>query len=399
MTGFENIYDQKALEQDLSANHGRPYQQCSMSVMDTIGDPEITFDENGVCHYYQDYLKAEETYVLKGKAGEAKVEEWVKILKENGRGKKYDCLLGVSGGVDSTYLAYKAKELGLRVLCVHFDNGWNSELAVQNIEHIVSKCGFDLYTYVINWEEFKDIQLSFFKAHVIDIEAVTDIAIFAALDKICSDHKLNYILDGRNVVTEEVLPDNWTFKNTVNLKDIHDKFGTVPLKTYPIMNIWRETYLRLFQPFVSVQLLNYLPYHKKEVKQIIMKELGWKDYGGKHYESVFTRFYQGYILPKKFNVDKRKAHLSNLIFSGQITKEEALEELKQPICSAELIKEDKEFALKKLGFSEAEFDAYIAHPPIPHTNYAHSSNPYERYPLLKILRPAYRLLKKIKGNA
>ena len=391
------LYNQAVLEKNIDANYGRPYQQCTLSVMDTIADPHITFDEKGICNYYYNYKKVESEHVLKAEKGDQKVNEWVKILKEHGIGKKYDCILGVSGGVDSTYLAYIAKNLGLRVLCVHFDNGWNSELAVQNIEHIISKCGFDLYTYVINWEEFKDIQLAYFKANVIDIEAVTDIAIFAALDKICSQYNIKYILDGRNVVTEEVLPKSWFCKDHSNLLDIHKQHGTIPLKSYPLMNIWREAYLRLFQPFESIQLLNYLPYIKHKAKEIIISELDWRDYGGKHYESVFTRFYQGYILPKKFNVDKRKAHLSNLIFSGQITKEQAIEELKTPIYKEDIFREDKEFAIKKLGFTEKEFDAYIDTPPQSHSNYKLGANPYQRYPILRLVRPFYQLAKKLLG--
>ena len=191
------------------------YRQCSISVMDNIADPDITFDEKGICNYYYEYLEAEKKYVLKGEVGQKKYEQLITQLKTDGKGKKYDCILGVSGGVDSTYLAYLAKEAGLRVLCVHFDNGWNSELAVKNIQNIVEKCGFDLYTYVIDWEEFKDIQLSYFKANVIDIEAVTDIAIFSALDIICKEQGIKHIIDGRNVVTEVPYPKRGSLKTRV----------------------------------------------------------------------------------------------------------------------------------------------------------------------------------------
>ena len=359
------------------------YRQCSFSVMDNIADPDITFDENGICNYYYEYLEAEKQHVLKGEAGEKNYNEIIVKIKTDGKGKKYDCILGVSGGVDSTYLAYLAKQAGLRVLCVHFDNGWNSELAVKNIQNIVEKCGFDLYTYVIDWEEFKDIQLSYFKANVIDIEAVTDIAIFSALDIICKEQGIKHIIDGRNVVTEVTLPQSWICKNTSNLRDIHDRFGTMKRKAYPLMSPIRRRMVARSKPFESWPLLNYVVYDKKAAKETIINELNWRDYGGKHYESVFTRFYQGYILPTKFKVDKRKAHLSNLIFSGQITKDEALAELKEPIYPVAIYDQDLQFVLKKLGFTKQAFHDYLASPAVPHSFYNMSLSIFNEYPLLK----------------
>jgi N-acetyl sugar amidotransferase len=358
-------------------------RQCSLSVMDNIADPNITFDEKGICNYYYEYLKAENEQVFKGAEGESKFKEILTQIKTDGKGKKYDCILGVSGGVDSTYLAYLAKKEGLRVLCVHFDNGWNSELAVKNIQSIIEKCGFDLYTYVIDWEEFKDIQLAYLKANVIDIEAITDIAIFSALDIICKEKKIKHILDGRNVVTEITLPNSWVCKNTSNLKDIHKKFGKIPLKTYPIMSPIRRRLVARLKPFHSWPLLNYVDYNKEMVKKLISLELGWRDYGGKHYESVFTRFYQGYILPNKFKVDKRKAHLSNLIFSHQMTKDEALIELEKPIYPIHLLQTDKEFVCKKLGITQEELQNYINAPAKMHSEYVLSISLFDEYPILK----------------
>ncbi len=372
------------------------YRQCSLSVMDNIADPDIRFDENGICNYYEEYLEAEKLYTLRNEAAEERVSNLISEMKQAGKGKKYDCMLGVSGGVDSTYLALKAKEYGLRVLCVHFDNGWNSELAVKNIENIISKCGFDLYTYVIDWPEFRDIQLAYFKANVIDLEAVTDIAIFSSLDKICKENKLKYIIDGRNVWTEETLPKAWIFKDPENLIDIHHKFGSLTLKSYPLLHKFRRAYNQFQKPFHSIKLLNYLPYHKKSAKEEISNKLAWRDYGGKHYESVFTRFYQGYILPEKFKVDKRKAHLSNLIFAGQITKAQALEELLDPIYPEQQMKIDKEFILKKLGFSEKEFEDYIQTPGIPHTTYKVTGSLADEYSIIRLIKPVFKKLKGFK---
>lgn len=371
------------------SNQDPSYRQCTLSVMDNIADPDIRFDENGVCNYYHEYLEAEKAQVLKGAIGQAKVDEIVAKIKADGVGKPYDCILGVSGGVDSSYLAYLAHQEGLRVLCVHFDNGWNSELAVHNIQAIVSKLGFDLYTYVIDWEEFKDIQLAYFKANVVDIEAITDIAISSALDILVQKHKIKHIINGNNVVTEHTLPPSWICKNSSNLRDIHQKHGTTKLRSYPIMSPIRRRIVARTKPFASWPLLNYYQYNKIEAKRIIIEKLGWRDYGGKHYESVFTRFYQGFILPRKFKIDKRKAHLSNLIFSGQMTKAEALEELKKPIYPIELLETDYEFVIKKLGFTREAFEAYLNAPPVSHRNYALSISLFDEIPMLKPLKPLF----------
>jgi N-acetyl sugar amidotransferase len=344
------------------------YRQCSMSLMDNIADPLITFDEKGISNYYYDYKIGEENDTLTGEKAVKKIEEIIAQIKKEGVGKKYDCIIGVSGGIDSTYLCYKAKEYGLRVLCVHFDNGWNSQDAVNNIENILKKLNFDLATYVIDWPEFKDIQLAYFKAGVIDIEAITDIAIVNSLNRICAEKKIKYILDGTNIWTEKTLPRIWTNKDPDNLFAIHKRFGTIPLKNYPA-TYKNAKYVKAPGSYTSISLLNYLDYNKAKVKDIIKKELSWSDYGGKHYESVFTRFYQGYILPEKFHADKRKSHLSNLIFSGQLTKEQALEEIKKPIYPSGMLEIDKTFVLKKLGFSEQEFSEYLKKDAVPHEFY------------------------------
>ena len=366
------------------------YVQCSISLMDNIADPEIRFDEMGICNYYYEYLIAEKNAVKKGQVGEREFNEIIQQIKNDGKGKEYDCILGVSGGVDSTYLAYIAAQQGLRVLCVHFDNGWNSELAVMNIQNLVNKTGFELYTYVIDWQEFKDIQLSYFKANVIDIEAVTDIAIFSALDMLCKKFKVKHILDGRNIVTEFVLPKSWICKNPSNLKDIHKKFGTVKLNSYPLISPINRRIRAKKNEFQSWALLNYIDYNKELAKKIIVEKLHWKDYGGKHYESIFTRFYQGYILPTKFEVDKRKAHLSNLIFSGQITKEEALKELEKPIYPADLFKSDYNFVIKKLGFTNDEFQKYLNETPVSHSKFDMSLSIFDEIPQLKFFKKIFK---------
>jgi N-acetyl sugar amidotransferase len=345
------------------------YRQCSISVMDTIADPDITFDDKGISNYYYEYKQAEARDVLRGNEAEEKIKSLVSEIKNAGSGRPYDCLIGVSGGVDSTYVAYLVKKLGLRPLAVHLDNGWNSELAVKNIESLVNKLGIDLYTIVVNWEEFRDIQLSYLKASVVDIEVVSDHAIFAAMNKVAMEKKIQYVINGTNVVTEHVMPKSWLYSKMdyANLKDIHSRYGSVKIKTFPTQPFWRYVYQSAFLRLKSVPILNYVEYNKEAIKELISAELGWRDYGGKHYESIFTKFYQAYILPEKFGIDKRKAHLSNLVFSGQITKAEALEELGKPLYQQDELAADTEYVCKKFGITTDEFRAIMKLPIRPHS--------------------------------
>lgn len=370
----------------------KKYQQCSISVMDTIADPDIFFDENGVSNYYYEFQEAYKNNVHIGDDAQDKLATIVDSIKKAGKEKEYDCIMGLSGGVDSTYIALLAKQLGLRPLAVHFDNGWNSELAVKNIENIVAKLGFDLFTYVINWEEFRDLQIAYLKASVVDIEAITDHAIFATLYRIAGQKEIKYILSGANVQTENTLPKSWIHSKSdhINIKSIHKAFGTIKLKTFPFMDAKVKRYYQQVKGVTSISLLNYINYNKQSVKNIIQHELNWKDYGGKHYESIWTRFYQGYILPKKFKIDKRKAHLSDLIFSRQITKEQALEELIKPIYDAEQLSTDYEFVLKKLGLSQAGFDNIMQTPRRSHYDFDYEMPIDKRYPILKPIKKIYR---------
>ncbi len=365
------------------------YRQCAISVMDTIADPDIRFDTNGICNYYPEYKAGEKELVVAGEAGRLWVEQTVDEIKKAGKGKPYDCIMGLSGGVDSSYVAYLAKQYGLRPLAVHLDNSWNSELAVKNIEEIVNRLGFDLYTHVVNWDEFKDIQLSYIKASVIDIEAITDHAIGAIIATLARKHRVKYMLTGNNVVTEYVMPPSWLFNKNdhINLTDIHAKFGQVPLKTFPLYDTYLKNYMKYVLKARSIGFLNYLPYNKQAVKEKIAGEIGWRDYGGKHYESIFTKFYQAYILPVKFGVDKRKPHLSNLVFSGQISKEEALEELKKPLYADEDLRNDYDFVLKKFGLTDEQFQRYMKQPPRKHTDFAVEKPLRDRYPIMKLISP------------
>ncbi|MBA3341048.1 MAG: N-acetyl sugar amidotransferase [Gemmatimonadaceae bacterium] len=371
------------------------YRRCSISVLDTRDDPMMRFDAEGRCHYFHEYAEAERLHVRAGAEGRAELERLADNIRATGRGKQYDCILGLSGGVDSTYVAWQAKQLGLRPLAVHFDNGWNSELAVGNIESIVSRLEFDLFTYVIDWNEFRDLQLAYLRASVVDIEVVTDHAIVATLYRLAAKHGIRHILSGTNVVTEQVLPPHWVFNKTdhVNIRAIHREFGTSPLKTYPFMDLKVKKYHQIVRGIRSHAILNLVDYNKAAVKRLIASELGWRDYGGKHHESIFTRFYQGHILPVKFGVDKRKAHLSNLIFSGQMTQAEALAELERPIYNPAQLAKDRDFVLKKLELGEADFAELMLRPPRPHTDFACERSVYAEYPMLRPFRGMAELLK------
>jgi len=377
------------------------YQQCTNCILDTNDDATIIFDEKGVCNYCREYKN--KSILIHDPERGAKLHSIVSEIKETGKGKKYDCILGVSGGVDSTYAALLAKKLDLRPLIVHFDNGWNAELAVKNIENIIQKLGFDLYTYVVNWEEFRDMQRAYIKANVVDIEALTDHAIYGAQHMLAKKHGIKYIISGNNIVTEATLPKHWVHRKAdwLNIKSIHAKFGEVKLKTYPKYTFYDAIYYRWFYKIKVITILDYVEYDKAKAKQTIIDELDWKDYGGKHHESLFTKFYQTYILPEKFHIDKRKAHLSTLICSGQITKEEAQKEMQEPLYNTAKFAEDKEFVLKKLGFTEEWFANYIKQTPVPHLSYPSYTNKHWKREnnFYKTALPLARFLKKLTGRS
>lgn len=363
---------------------GDKYQICNRCIMDT-SDPLIEFDRSGICNHCRTYDIRIQKEVFRGEDASARLRAITERIKAEGKGKEYDCILGVSGGVDSTTLAYRVKKLGLRPLAVHFDNGWNSELAVDNINRTLKTLDIDLYTHVVDWEEFRDLQLSFLKASVANCEIPTDHAITALLFHMANRYGIKFIIGGGNVVTEGILPKAWGYysQDLRHLEAIHSLFGKVPLKTLPRLGIARFMYYVLIKKIRMIPMLNYLDYNKKEAMELIQRELGWRYYGGKHYESIYTRFFQGHILPRKFGYDKRRAHLSTLICSGQLSRESALDEMRaDPYANNNLI-EDRTFVIKKLGLTETEFDEIMKAPP----------KPYWAYPSNKLLFEDLRSLK------
>lgn len=354
---------------------------CTRCVMDT-SDPDITFDVRGACSNCARYDVMAAT--LRPAGGPAALEALAARIRTEGAKRDYDCVLGLSGGVDSSYVAYQAKQLGLRPLAVHLDNGWNSELAVQNIQHIVSRLGFDLVTHVVDWEEFRDLQLAFLRAGVVDIELLTDHAIIAVTHRMARQERVGYILDGLNVATEAIMPRAWNHRKSDlrNLRAIQRRFGTVPIRTLPTASSLRLAWWQQVRRVRSVHVLDYLDYDKDAAMRTLESELGWRYYGGKHFESLFTRFYQAHLLPAKFGIDKRRAHLSTLICSGQMTRDEALAELDRELYAPGDLADDLAYVCKKWGITEAELDAILREPPQSHFDYP-SDEPYVR-PLLKL---------------
>jgi N-acetyl sugar amidotransferase len=345
--------------------------------MDTT-DPDIWFDEEGVSSHVIRFEAQMADDVRRAQAGErlGELDALVATIKRAGEGKPYDCIVGVSGGVDSSYLALRAVQLGLRPLAVHFDSGWNSELAVDNIHNLVTRLGLDLYTHVVDWREMKDLQLSFFKASVANADIPTDHAFGWVAYHQAKKYGIKYILSGANFASESILPEAWGYDagDAKHVKGIQKKFGSVKLKTYPLMGlIQRHLWYPLARRIKTVKPLNLMPYIYADAKQAIADELGWRDYGGKHYESVFTRYFQGYYLPHKFGYDKRLAHYSSLILSGQMTRDEALALLETTNYPEALRKQDHEFIAKKLGVSVAQLEEICAQPPVHYSEYPNST--------------------------
>lgn len=391
---------------DTLAVHGklleeRPYQQCTKCLLDTKDDKAILFDERGVCSYCHRYDRLVTKRLHLDRDRTRELDQLIARVRKERRHAKYDCLLGVSGGVDSTYVAIKLKERGLNPLLVHLDNGWNSELSVRNIQAIVDHLQLDLHTYVVDWSEFRDIQLAFLRASVVDIELVTDHAIVACLYNLANELGIKYIISGDNFTTEGVMPKGWTHEKSdlLNIRYIARAFSGRKLRTYPRLSYLRRQYLVLIKRIKVVPILNYMDYDKVLAKEEITTKLGWKDYMTKHGESIFTRFYQNHILPVKFHVDKRKAHLSALICSGQLDRVSAIEELNAPLYNPRELRADIDFVTKKFGITEEEFDRMMKSPIHQHTDYpSYLTHHYRReQDLRRRLRPIVRLFKRVTG--
>ena len=346
------------------------YQICKRCVMDTI-DPEITFNDQGFCNHCETFFDEIKTIVPKGKEREAQLAQMINKIKDAGKNQKYDCLIGVSGGVDSSYVAYIVKELGLRPLAVHMDNGWNSEESVKNIRSLCTNLEIDYESYVLDWTEFKDIQLSVLKSSIVEVEIPTDVAIASILHKVASKNNIKFIIGGGNYATEGILPDSWFYnpKDLKLLKSIHSIFGTKKMKSFPSFDWKAEIYYKFFRGIKMVYLLNLLPFDKSMALETLKEKVGYHEYGGKHHESVYTRFVQSYIQPVKFHLDYRKATFSSQICSGTMTRDDAIEALKKLPYNESMLNADREYVRKKFDLSLAEFNEILNSKPKSYKDY------------------------------
>ena len=358
------------------------YQICSRCIMDT-SDPEITFDKNGVCCYCDSYDHRLETEIFQDEDKKNRLTELVSKIKHKGIEKKYDCLLGVSGGVDSSYVLLKLIDLGLRPLAMHVDNGWNSELAVDNIKNMLEKFNVDLVTHVLNWENFRDIQLAFLKASVPNAEIPTDHAIVALNFHTARQHGIKYIINGGNITTEAFMPLSFAYdaRDKRHLKALNKVYNKNGLGSFPTMGIPSALYHVLFRGVKWISILNYFDYQKSNAIEELSNRVGWREYGGKHYESIYTRFYQGYLLKEKFGFDKKRVHLANLVLSNDISRDEALEQIAvEDYIGTDLFHTDMTFVLKKFGISKNEFNEILNLPPKTHYDYPNNRLILEKSP-------------------
>lgn len=351
----------------------RPYQQCSRCVMDTTA-ADIKFDSHGICNYCNDFLERSGHIIHENLADkEERLQELVQRVKINGKGKRYDCIVGVSGGVDSSWTLVEVIRLGLRPLAVHMDNSWNSELAQNNIANLVNELGVDLHTHVINWDEYRELMQAFFDADVIDVELLYDNAMLAVNYQQAAKYGIKYILAGTNEATEGMrMPNEWSWLkfDKRNIKALALRHGMKRFDTFPAIGTVDFIWYHFLKGVRWTSFLDFLPYNKFDALDELEKNYGYKRYPFKHYESVFTRFYQGYILPRKFGVDKRKQHLATLVISGQMTRDEALKGLDGiPFPSEADMQADMAYFIKKMKWTQGLLDDYIFRAEVPHAYY------------------------------
>jgi len=353
--------------------------------MDT-SDRDISFDEHGICNHCTRFDEFAGKIWLPNEEGTKKLENLVTQIKKEGQGKKYDSILGLSGGIDSSYLALKAYEWKLRPLVVHVDAGWNSELAVANIEAILKHCDFDLHTHVVDWEEMRDLQLAYLRSGISNQDVPQDHIFFSTLRHFAASNRIRYFLSGGNLSTEGIFPRSWLGSNldSTNLKSIHRKYGRGKLKNYKTISFF-EYYLwyPLVHKIREIRPLNYMPYDKNRALEELHAKIGYKPYRRKHGESLFTKFYQNYWLPEKFGFDKRKPHLSSLIASGQLSRYDALVEMKKPLYEEDELEQDIAFLCKKLRITREEFEQLMK---VPNSSYTDFPNWDLRYKLVKRIK-------------
>lgn len=368
------------------------YKICKRCVMDTTCDPNLELDSSGICNYCHKF--DEEWKKNQCEVEKESLDNIFAKIKADGKGRQYDCVIGLSGGVDSSYVAYLAKQNGLRVLAVHVDAGWNSELAVQNIENICEKLGYDLHTVVIDWPTMKELQRAYLFSGLANLDVPQDHCFVAAVWHMARKFKVKYILSGYNLSTEGILSNayQYSFKDWKNIKAVYKKCGRnrISLKKYPHMSFLERYFL---MPYVyrttNISPLNYIHYEKKEAIKLLEKEFGWKYYGGKHYESRFTKFFQEVYLPQKWGWEKRRDHIASLIVGGEMTREEGMAELSIPSSTDEEKRDELEYVLKKLDISAEEWENILELPRKKGTDYKNEQR------MVGILKKVKKVLEKL----
>jgi N-acetyl sugar amidotransferase len=365
------------------------YQMCNRCVMDTT-DPLIKFDDKGYCNNCSTAINNIEKYWFRGEEGKVRLSQLFNRLKSENLNNKYDCIIGLSGGIDSSYLAYLASQYELRMLAVHVDAGFNSTIAENNVKNLCKNLNIDLVIEKVDLDEMMDLQRAYFLAGVPNEDIPQDHAFFTTLYSYAEKNRIKYVINGSNLATESILPTAWVYDayDTRNIKDIHKKFGSKPLKNYKLMSFynWYIKY-RFFKKLVILKPLNYIDYNKEKAIKILDKDVGWQYYGGKHYESRFTKLFQAHILPVKFGYDKRKAHLSSLIVAGQMTREEAIKELDKPLYDPQELEEDIKYFINKIGITRDKFDKVMSLPPRSHEDFKTNTA------ILNVLRTIYSYYK------
>jgi N-acetyl sugar amidotransferase len=355
---------------------------CARCIMDETAQ-DIAFDEQGICNYCTIFLAKKAKHIAwDEEERQRRLNALIAMVKRSGRAKRYDCIVGLSGGVDSSWALVKAIELGLKPLAVHMDSGWNSELAQNNIANLVRTLGVDLHTHVIEWPEIRGLMEAFFAADVIDVEVLYDNAMLAVNYQQAAKYGLKYILAGTNIATEGVdIPRGWNWykSDKRNIVGISRRFGGPKLRTFPAISTMAMARYVIVKGIRWISFLDYLDYKKLDALEVLKRDYGYKPYPHKHYESVFTRFYQGYLQPYKFGVDKRKPHLSSLIMNGEISRDEALHQAQGIAYPSEKdMESDRLYFIKKMGWSEEKFDDYMRRPEKPHDAYPSEAAFYRR---------------------
>lgn len=370
------------------------YQICTRCVMDTF-DPDIVFDNNGYCNHCRNYINTLQQLTYRGESSYKQLLQSIESIKEKGKGRKYDCIMGISGGVDSCYSAYLAKQHGLRVLLMHMDNGWDSEIAVQNIKNVNKHLGFDYISYVLDWAEFREIQLAFLRSGIVDLEMPTDIAIAASIYETAAKYGVKFIISGGNLSGEGILPLQMGYhvlKDMKLYKYIVKKFSKVKLKTIPTVGLWGEFYYKFVKNIRTFYILNYVDFNKDEAREFLIENLDWKDYGGKHHESKITGFWQGYAMPYKYNMDYRRTTFASQICEGQVSRKEALLLLEKEPYDENKAETDLQYVAKKYGISSSELRSILEEPPKTYVDFPNNKRLITAvYDLYRKLFPGKRL--------